>query len=93
MEYPASTSVTPSLRHIATKAAKEAVGMALAEMQHGLARGHISTFYVEAIIGADNKPSQRVAEQALSATPVAVTDQVSGLPVFQYVRKIEPSDR
>lgn len=29
--------------------AKEAVGMAIAEMQHGLARGRISTFYVEAI--------------------------------------------
>jgi RimJ/RimL family protein N-acetyltransferase len=69
--------------------AKEAVGMALAEMQHGLARGHISTFYVEAIIGADNKASQRVAEQAISPTSVAITDQVSGLPALQYVRKIE----
>jgi RimJ/RimL family protein N-acetyltransferase len=69
--------------------AKKAVGMAIAEIQNGLALGGISTFYVEAIIGADNKPSQRVAEQALSATPVAVTDQVSGLPAFQYVRKIE----
>lgn len=46
-------------------------------------------FYVEAIVGADNKPSQRVAEQVISNTPVAVTDKLSGLPAFQYIRKIE----
>jgi hypothetical protein len=58
-------------------------------MQHGLGRIGQSVFYVEAIVGADNKPSQPVAEQVISDTPVAVTDQVSGLPAFQYVRKIE----
>jgi len=42
------------------------------------------------MVGADNKPSQSVAEQVISGTPVAVTEQVSGLPAFQYVRKIEP---
>jgi hypothetical protein len=46
-------------------------------------------FYVEAIVGADNKSSQRVAEQVISDMPVAMTDQISGLPAFQYVRKIE----
>jgi hypothetical protein len=58
-------------------------------MQHGLGRIGQSVFYAEAIVGADNKPSQPVAEQVISDTPVAVTDQVSGLPAFQYVRKIE----
>jgi predicted acetyltransferase len=65
--------------------AKEAVRAALSEMRH--LHGH--PFYVEAIVGADNKPSQRVAEQVISDTPVAVTDQISGLPAFRYVRKIE----
>lgn len=69
--------------------AKEVLRMAIAELQHGLGRGRISTFYVEAIIGADNKPSQRVAEQLLSAAPVEMTDEVSGLPALQYIRKIE----
>lgn len=68
--------------------AKEIVRAALAEMQ-GAFRKLYPEFYVEAIVGADNKPSQRVAEQVISDTPVAVTDQVSGLPAFQYVRKIE----
>jgi hypothetical protein len=37
-----------------------------------------------------NRPSQRVAEQVISDMPVPVTDQVSGLPAFRYVRKVEP---
>jgi hypothetical protein len=70
--------------------AKEAVRAALAEMQHGLGRNGILVFYVEAIVGADNKPSQRVAEQVISDKPVPVKDRISSLPAFQYVRKIEP---
>ena len=69
--------------------AKEAIRTAISEMQHGLGRIGLSVFYVEAIVGADNKSSQRVAEQAISDTPVAVTDQISGLPAFKYVRRIE----
>ena len=63
--------------------------MAISEMRHGLGRTRASAFYVEAIVWADNKPSQRVAEQAISATPVTITDEVSGLPALQYVRKID----
>jgi hypothetical protein len=40
-------------------------------------------FYVVAIVGADNKPSQRVAEQVISNTAVSVTDHISGLPAFR----------
>jgi RimJ/RimL family protein N-acetyltransferase len=69
--------------------AKQAISTAISEMQHGLGRQGHSVFYVEAIVGADNKSSQRVAEQAISDTPVAVADQISGLPAFQYVRRIE----
>jgi RimJ/RimL family protein N-acetyltransferase len=68
--------------------AKSAVSAAIAELKHGLARIPIQTFYVEAIVGADNKASQRVAAETISATPDAVTDQVSGLPALHYVRKI-----
>lgn len=69
--------------------AKGTVSAAIAELQQGLARDSgISEFYVEAIVGADNTPSRRVAELTISSSPVAVTDQVSGLPAFQYVRKL-----
>jgi len=68
--------------------ARDIVNAALAEMQHGLAKHGIKTFYVEAIVEINNKPSQRVAEQVISNKPVATTDQHSGLPAFQYVRKL-----
>lgn len=51
--------------------AKNAIRAAISEMQHGLGRIGLSVFYVEAIVGVDNKPSQRVAEQVISDTPVA----------------------
>jgi RimJ/RimL family protein N-acetyltransferase len=69
--------------------AKEAIIAALSEMQHGLRRNRVSVFYVEAIVGADNKSSRRVAEQVISDAPVATTDRVSGLPAFRYFRRIE----
>ncbi len=69
--------------------AKEVVRAAIAELRHDSVQYGHSVFYVEAIVGADNKPSQRVAEQVISDTPVAVKDQVSGLPAFRYVRRIE----
>jgi len=69
--------------------AKSVVAAAIAEMKHGLSRNKVSAFYVEAIVGTHNEPSKRVAEATISATPKAVTDEVSGLPALQYVRKIE----
>jgi RimJ/RimL family protein N-acetyltransferase len=67
--------------------AKEALNAALSEMQRGF--GRIGAFYVEAIVGADNKASKRVAEQIICGTPEAITDEISGFPAFRYVRRIE----
>jgi hypothetical protein len=69
--------------------AKALVGLAMAELQHGFSGSLGPALYVEAIVGADNTPSQRVAEKTLSATPVAVTDGISGLPALRYLRKID----
>jgi RimJ/RimL family protein N-acetyltransferase len=44
--------------------AKNAIRAAISELQNGLGRIGLSVFYVGAIVGADNKPSQRVAEQS-----------------------------
>ena len=68
--------------------AKSVVAAAIAELKYGLLRNKISSFYVEAIVSIDNEPSKRVAEATISATPVDVTDEVSGLPALHYVRKI-----
>jgi hypothetical protein len=69
--------------------AKEIIKAGLADMQYGLGLQGISAFYAEAIIGADNMASRRVAEQLISDTPEAITDGLSGLPAFRYIRLIE----
>lgn len=66
--------------------AKETITAAIAEMQHGLP---FSVFYVEAIVAAGNEPSRRVAERVISDAPVAITERISGLPAFRYLRRIE----
>lgn len=68
--------------------AKLIVEAAIAEMKNGLARNGIRVFYVEAIVGAHNAPSQRVAAATISDAPKEVTDQFSGLPAYQYLRKV-----
>jgi len=68
--------------------AKDIVDAAIAEMRHGFGRAGVPAFYIEAVVGLDNKASQRVAEQSVSANPSAITDSVSGLPALQYIRKI-----
>jgi hypothetical protein len=67
--------------------AKNAIEAAIAELKHGFARNKISTFYVEAIVGADNEASKHVAAATISPTPIAITDEFSGLPALQYLRK------
>lgn len=67
--------------------AKALVKAAIAELKQGLLRNNISSFYVEAIVDVDNEASKRVALATISTTPVAVTDEVSGLPALQYLRK------
>lgn len=69
--------------------AKEIVTAAIAELQAGLSRSGIPAFYIEAVVGSDNEPSKRVAAATISAAPIPVTDEVSGLPALHYSRKIE----
>jgi RimJ/RimL family protein N-acetyltransferase len=68
--------------------AKTVVGMAVEELQRGFS-GRGPALYVEAVVGVDNAPSRRVAEQMLSATPDTITDEVSGLPALHYLRKLD----
>ena len=68
--------------------AKSIVSAAIAELQHGLLRNGISTFYVEAVVSVDNEPSKRVAEAVICPNPMSITDEVSGLPAHHYVRKM-----
>lgn len=68
--------------------AKRIIRSAIIEMKNGISRAGIPTFYIEAIIGKNNQPSKRVAEQIISNQAQEITDQVSGLPALQYLCKI-----
>lgn len=80
-------AVHPGYRNLGR--GKEIVEAAIAEMKHGLLRPDQEAFYLEAVVGIDNVPSQRIAAQLLSPSPVERTDMVSGRPALQYLRKIE----
>jgi hypothetical protein len=68
--------------------AKSTLASAIAELENGFSRTTIPSFYVEGIVGVDNEPSKRASAATISPTPTAVTDEVSGLPALQYLRKI-----
>ncbi len=68
--------------------AKEILVVAIADMQAALARNGMPEFYIEAILGADNMASRKIAEQVISNGPEAITENLSGLPAFKYVRKV-----
>ncbi|ANK92739.1 hypothetical protein AMK01_CH03316 [Rhizobium sp. N6212] len=67
---------------------KDIVAASIKELVNGFSRTPITTFYIEAIIGADNDASHKIASKVLSGMPTPVTDEVSGLPAFQYLKKI-----
>jgi RimJ/RimL family protein N-acetyltransferase len=70
--------------------AKEIVNAAMSDLRQVLGQsGQHPAFFVEAIVGAANIASQRVAEQVISAESEAITDQLSGLPALRYVRRVE----
>lgn len=69
--------------------AKKIVTAAIAELQNGLSRNGIAAFCIEAVVGADNGPSMRVATATISSSPVSIMDESSGLPALHYVRKVE----
>jgi RimJ/RimL family protein N-acetyltransferase len=65
--------------------AKEIVAAAIKELKE-----NGEAFYVNAIVAADNVASQRVAAQVVSETSVSITEPISNLPAFRYVRRFEP---
>ncbi len=68
--------------------AKDILVAALADMQDGLFRNGFPEFYIEAIVGAANVASRKIAEQVISDEPEAITEGLSGLPAFKYVHRI-----
>lgn len=68
--------------------ARSCIVAAISELAAGLGRNGIPAFYVEAVVGADNEPSMRVAEKVLSSSPKPITDQFSGEAALHYVKRV-----
>ncbi len=65
------------------------VANAIEEFQYGFRRTPLKKFYVEAIVSRTNDPSNKIAKRFISGSPVAVTDEFSGEPAFQYLRLLD----
>ncbi|EMD9438619.1 GNAT family N-acetyltransferase [Burkholderia cepacia] len=68
--------------------ASDLVLAAIAEMRHGFGRAGAKNFCIEAVVGADNAVSQRVAEKLGLGGPRKITDHASGKPALQYVLRV-----
>jgi len=69
--------------------ATEIVMASMKELHQGMAR-HLREpgFYIEAIVGADNPASQKVASRTLSDSPDSILEDASGLPALHYIKLV-----
>jgi GNAT superfamily N-acetyltransferase len=72
---------------------KEAVGAALLELRHELARAGVYAFDIEAIVETNNPASMHIAEETICENAVQTTDQYSGKRAFRYLRRLESPAR
>lgn len=63
------------------------VGSAIAEFRNGIGRHGINTVHIEALVGVENKASQRVAEKSICAEGRHTTDGYSGEPAVHYIKR------
>lgn len=68
--------------------ARSIVEAAIKEFQNGMRRNGVEHFHVEAVVGASNAPSQRVASAVISQDARPGQDALSAEKIFAYVRKI-----
>ena len=69
--------------------AGEAFIAAVKELRHGFAPHGMTAFWVEGVVGVDNKASQRVADKVISAPVATDTDSLAGVPIVQYLRRVD----
>lgn len=58
------------------------------EIYLGFARNGHKEFYIEAVVGVENNPSNSVAKKLISDSPSRGRDHFSGEEAFQYLRKL-----
>ena len=62
---------------------------ALDEFRHGMDQTQMTEFYVEAVVGAHNLASNRIAARVLTDNAAVITDEISDGPAFQYLRLVK----
>jgi RimJ/RimL family protein N-acetyltransferase len=67
----------------------EAFLAAVRELRNGFAPQGMTAFWIEGVVGAENKASQRVAEKVISAPIATAMDSHADVPIVQYLRRIE----
>lgn len=65
----------------------EIVRKSIAEMVNGF-RDVMPSFFIEAIVGASNRASLKIAGKHISRTSLEISDGVSGQPAMQFLRRI-----
>lgn len=69
--------------------AKQLLVAAIAELQAGFGSAGFPGFYVEAIVSVDNLASQKVATFGITPDRIHGTDNLSGVPIYQFIKKFE----
>jgi hypothetical protein len=67
---------------------KEIAQAAVREFIGGMARNGIVNFYLEAVVGANNIASQKIAKHVIGGEPKEIADHNSGEAAFQYMMEI-----
>ena len=67
----------------------ESVLKGLAELKNGFGRAGIKEFYIEAVVGLDNTPSIKVAEDIFGYNCNQITDHYSGELAWHYTKLIK----
>ena len=65
------------------------VAKSIEEISHGFKATPLKKFYVEAVVGRGNLPSNKIAAKVLAARPTEITDVFSGEAALQYLRLVE----
>ena len=69
--------------------AKEVLRATLKDFQAYVEDSGGRVYYIEAMIGAENLASQRVAEAVIVGRPIQTVEKHSGKPAVQYLMRVE----
>lgn len=72
--------------------AVQTLAAALDELSAGLARAKVPMMTIEAVVGAGNLSSERVALAIFGEAPTSITDEISGEPALLF-RKVIACER